>query len=90
MSGLGDAPIVAEHRETMNQIAKTLDAIFNGTVTGAERKTGFVLLVFPFGEAEGQRCNFLSNGAGRADLAVLFKEMAARMGGMPETKGGRA
>lgn len=90
MSGLGDAPLVEEHRETMNKIARTLDAIFNGEAAGAERKTGFVLLVFPFGDAEGERCNFISNGADRADVAVLFKEMAARMAGMPESKGGRA
>ena len=39
---------------------------------------------------DGGRCNFISNGADRADLAVLFREMAARFEGMPEIKGGRA
>ncbi len=74
----------------MNQLARFIDQRFNGLAKGKARKTGFVLLVFPFGSAEGQRCNFISNGADRADIAVLFKEMAARFSGMPEVKGGRA
>lgn len=87
---LGDAPIQAEYIEQMNQLARFIDQKFNGLAKGKSRKTGFVLLVFPFGSDDGQRCNFISNGADRADLAVLFKEMAARMAGMPESKGGRA
>lgn len=86
---LGDAPIASKHRDDMNKIAGTLDWIFNGDARGSERETGFVLLVFPFGSEPG-RCNFISNGADRADLAVLFREMAARFEGMPEVKGGRA
>jgi hypothetical protein len=46
-----------------------------------------VLLVFPFGDAEGNRCNFISNGADRKDIVVLFKEMIARFEGQPEMKG---
>lgn len=87
---LGDAPIEARYIEEMNQLARFIDARFNGLTKGAARKTGFVLLVFPYGENTAGRCNFLSNGANRADLAVLFKEMAARMAGMPESKGSRA
>jgi hypothetical protein len=87
---LGDAPIQPEYVEQMNQLARFIDQKFNGLAKGKARKAGFVLLVFPFGENDGARCNFSSNGADRADLAVLFKEMAARMAGMPEVKGGRA
>lgn len=87
---LGDAPIEAQYIELMNKLARFIDQRFNGLAKGPSRKTGFVLLVFPFGENDGGRCNFISNGADRADLAVLFKEMSARMAGMPESKGGRA
>lgn len=92
MSGhtLGDAPIEAAYVEQMNKLARFIDQRFNGLARGPSRKVGFVLMVFPFGDGHAGRCNFISNGADRADLAVLFREMAARFEGMPEVKGGRA
>ena len=87
---LGDAPIGPEHVRMMNTLAGILDEAFNGDAKGKDRKTGFVLLVFPFtGEGEGTdgRCNFISNGADRKDLVVLFKEMIARFEGQPEMTG---
>lgn len=87
---LGDAPIEAEYYEQMNKLARFIDQRFNGLARGPARKVGFVLMVFPFGDSHAGRCNFISNGADRADLAVLFREMAARFEGMPEVKGGRA
>ena len=83
---LGDAPIQAEYIEEMNAIATVLNETFNGKLKGDARKTGFVLLVFPFGEKEG-RCNFISNGADRRDIVTLFKEMIRRFEGQPEVKG---
>ena len=83
---LGDAPIEKEYRELMQAVAKTLDGYFNGGARGEDRKIGFVLLVFPFGEAEG-RCNYISNGADRRDIVTLFKEQIARFEGQPEMKG---
>jgi len=44
---------------------------------GKDRSTGFVLLVFPFGETEG-RCNYISNGADRKDIVKLLREQANR------------
>jgi hypothetical protein len=87
MNKLGDAPIEPEYIEKMNAIARGLDEIFNGRLKGAERKNGFVLLVFPFGDAQASRCNFISNGADRADIVTLFREMIARFEGQPEIKG---
>jgi len=84
---LGDAPIQQEYREQMNEVAHGLDRIFNGDARGPDRKTGFVLLIFPFGGAEGNRCNFISNGADRRDVVVLMKEMIARFEGQPELTG---
>ncbi len=83
---LGDAPIQEEYHREMNALAKGIDEIFNGAAKGEARKTGFVLLVFPFGEKEG-RCNFISNGAAREDIVCMFKEMIARFEGQPEMRG---
>jgi hypothetical protein len=83
---LGDAPIEDEHRELMNEIAVRLDRLFNGEAKGADRHTGFILLVFPFGEKEG-RCNYISNGADRRDVVVMLKEQIARFEGQPEVSG---
>lgn len=74
---LGSGPIEEEFRERMNAIARTLDVIFNGHAHGPDRKIGFVLLVFPYGDAEG-RCNYISNGADRADMVKLLREQANR------------
>lgn len=83
---LGDAPIQPEYYAQMNGVAKALDEVFNGVSKGADRQTGFVLLVFQYGETEG-RCNFISNGANRKDIVTMFKEMIARFEGQPELKG---
>ena len=83
---LGDAPIEPEYHVMMNSIAIALNEMFNGEAKGKDRKTGFVLLVFPFEGFDG-RCNFISNGADRKDIVTLFKEMIARFEGQPEVKG---
>lgn len=83
---LGDAPIDPQYIEKMNAVAKTLDVFFNGEIKGKARQTGFVLLVFPFGDHSG-RCNYISNGADRKDVVTLMKEMIARFTGQPEMKG---
>jgi hypothetical protein len=83
---LGDQPIEEQYRQQMQAVAQTLDEFFNGKAGGPDRKTGFVLLVFPFEDHEG-RCNFISNGADRRDVVVLMREMIARFEGQPEMKG---
>lgn len=86
MPELGDAPIEDEYRLVMNALANGIDEILNGNLKGSTRTTGFVLLVFPFGEKEG-RCNYISNGADRRDICTMFKEQIARFEGQPELKG---
>lgn len=81
--GLGDAPIEGRYRGDMNAVAVALDEIFNGDARGSDRKTGFVLLVFPFGSVDG-RCNYISNGADRRDIVVMMKEQIKRFEGQPE------
>jgi hypothetical protein len=83
---LGDAPIDPEYHKLMNRVAVALDEMFNGEAHGADRKVGFVLLVFPFGEKEG-RCNYISNGADRRDIVTLFKEQIKRFEGQPGISG---
>jgi hypothetical protein len=74
---IGDAPIEQAYIEQMNAVVRALDFAFNGDKHGDERETGFVLLVFPFGEKEG-RCNYISNGADRHDIIALLREQLAR------------
>lgn len=83
---LGDAPIEDQYVVEMNAVAASLDGFFNGEARGQDRKTGFVVLVFPFGDSTG-RCNFISNGADRRDIVVMFKEMIARFEGQPDISG---
>ena len=87
---LGDAPIEAEYRDKMMHLAGALDYMFNGDGKGGvkkDRKVGFVVLVFPFGDEAASRCNFISNSADRRDIVTLFHEMIARFEGQPEASG---
>lgn len=82
---LGDAPIEDAYIGKMNFLAEQMDHFFNGDLRGEDRHTGFVLLVFPFGDGKG-RANYISN-ANRADVVTLLKEQLARFEGQPELKG---
>ena len=83
---LGDGPIDPGYQLLMNSVAVALDEMFNGKTKGKDRKTGIVLMIFPFEGFDG-RCNFISNGANRKDVVTLMKEMIARFEGQPEMKG---
>lgn len=84
---LGDGPIQADLVYAMNALARVIDDELNPNKDTAGRKIGFVLMVFPYGEAEGGRCNYISNGAERRDVVVLMKEMISRFEGMPAQSG---
>jgi hypothetical protein len=75
---IGDGPIDPKYKESMLALAKGLDQVLNKRKTGDERHTGFVLLVFPFGDESG-RCNYISNGASRKDIIRMFKFQLKRM-----------
>lgn len=63
------------------ELAKSLDIVLNGNLLGKERKIGFALLVFPFGETpKGNRINYIGNGE-RDDIKVALKELLARWEG---------
>jgi hypothetical protein len=83
---LGDGPLEKQYREKMVAVSAAIDEFFNGEKQGNDRETGFVIMVFPFGDHSG-RCNYISNGADRRDIVTLMKEMIARFEGQPEIKG---
>jgi hypothetical protein len=85
-SQLGDAPIEPEYHAQMNGLARALDDLFNGSAKGPDRKVGFVLMIFPFGDGPG-RCNYISNGADRRDIVIMMKEQIARFEGQPDISG---
>lgn len=85
-----DDEIQVEYRNMMQHLARELDRLFNPGFFNDEipqKSAGFVLMVFPFGEVEGGRFNYISNGADRKDIVCLMKEMIARFEGQPEQKG---
>jgi hypothetical protein len=86
--GLGDAPIDPRYHQKMNALARTLDEWFNDERKGKDRKVGFCLMVFEFGEGAG-RANYISN-ADREDVVTLLKEQLARFEGQAEPKEGKA
>lgn len=74
---LGSGPLEERYKQTMEEIAKSLDGFFNGSLKGEARHTGFVLLVFPFGDVkDGSRCNYISNGVNRNDIVKLLRGQA--------------
>lgn len=81
------AEIDPAYRDMMNAVAESLDEVFNGTARGPDRKVGFTLLVYPFGATDQGLCNYIANGASRQDIAVLFREMAARFEGQARAVG---
>jgi hypothetical protein len=87
---LGDGPIEEQYRVKMQDLARLLDAVFNGPpvdgLPSGRRTTGFVLLVFPFDSHDG-RCNYISNGADRKDIVTMMKEQIKRFEGQPELTG---
>jgi hypothetical protein len=66
-------PIEPPYRFKMNELARSIDEFFNGAAKGADRKVGFILLVFPYGDHEG-RANYISNGANRKEMVAFMRE----------------
>jgi hypothetical protein len=89
---LGDAPIEPYYRDIMNELAHLLDTFFNGQAKGKDRKTGFILMVFPFEESAkaaaggSGRANYISN-AKRDDVVIMLKEQIKRFEGQAEITG---
>ena len=83
---MSHGPIQKEHRERMNAVANAIDQGFN---PGGSKKVAFVLLTANFGDYEGGRVNYISNGH-RADIVSMMKELIARFEGRYADHGGTA
>lgn len=83
MPQLGDGPLDSSYEQQMNALGRLIDEFFN---PDGEKKTGFVLMVFPFGDVIGHRINYLSN-ADRDDIVATMKHQIARFEGMPDQTG---
>jgi hypothetical protein len=70
---IGDGPIEKEYIEMMQMLAREIDKLFNHDLKGANRETGFILIVFPFGEKG--RCNYISN-AQTNDVIEMLRDQA--------------
>jgi hypothetical protein len=60
-------------KEAMDVLADSLDQLLNGTSSDQPRKSGFVLMLFPFDDKSGL-CNYVSNGADRQHIVRMFKK----------------
>jgi len=78
-----DEEIEPRYVREMKTLAHVLDDHFNDPEQ--PKHTAFVLLVMPFGDAEG-RVNYISNAI-RKDIIVMMKEVLARFEGQPEQSG---
>lgn len=73
----------AQQASLLERVMGGLDRIFNGD---SGKRYGVVLLVFPYGTST-ERLSYISNGAQRKEMAILFKEMIARFEGQAEVTG---
>ena len=76
--------IEPEFIEKMNVLAEKLDQIFNGAAKGFDRRVGFTLLAFNFGDKT--RVNYISN-ADRQDMIITLKALVARFEGQSGVTG---
>jgi len=61
----------------VNNLASMLDMLLNGEVEPRNKKIGFILTVFPFGERTGgETCTTISN-AHPVDVAVILDGQAS-------------
>ena len=84
---LEDGYFEEKYREHIKSIAVSLDLIFNGEDQDKSRETGFILIIFPFGEEIEGKVNYISNGADREDVIALMKYQIARFEEMPDIEG---
>ena len=69
---LGSQPIEPRYQEQMKRVARFIYRIFNRGEKHPDRRTGWVLMVYPFGIVQG-RCNYISNSR-REDVICMLKE----------------
>lgn len=65
-------------KNVARDLAAFLDSFLNGELQGEARKTGFILMMFPFGDVPGRRANWITNGADKNEIVRLMKETISR------------
>lgn len=65
-------------QDTIRVMASVIDEALNGRPEDGARQIGFLLLVFPFNEADGQ-LHYVSNGVPSVDAARLLRDRAERL-----------
>jgi hypothetical protein len=60
-------------KDALRTLAESLDQVLNGTDNEVPRKSGFVLLLYPYDDKSGL-CNYVSNGADRERIVKMFKK----------------
>ena len=80
-------PIQAQYHAAMNALAEGVDKVLNGNTR--PRHTAFVILVAGFGQIDGGRVNYISNGS-REDMIAMMKEYIARNEGRFSSEEGTA
>jgi hypothetical protein len=71
-----DQSLFNSHATDLSIVVQVLDEHFNPGLKGQDRKVGFIVLTFPFGDVGDGRCNYASNGADKMDAAKLLRETA--------------
>jgi hypothetical protein len=74
-------PLDPRYQDKLVAMARTLEELLNEGARGNDRKIGFCILMFPFGEVPDGRINYVSNGARREDMIGAFRELADRFEG---------
>lgn len=72
-------PASPEVRDAMHHVASAIDEVYNGQA-GNKPKVAFVLLTANFGDIQGGRVNYISNGD-RASTVAMLREYLARLEG---------
>lgn len=75
-----EQPVEPEFRQKMRDVGDAIDLVFNGGLKGHDRKVGFALFIFKFGQGDDHRSNYISN-ANREDMLATLKEFIARAEG---------
>lgn len=76
-----EQPIQDEYRDRMQVVGRIIDAAFNDPKK--PKQTGFALFIFPFGQGDDHRSNYISN-ASRKDMIATLKEFIAKNEGTYE------
>lgn len=70
--------IQEKYKKSMRELATLLDEMLNPGLKGDDRETGFMLLMFDFGNTPtSDRINYISN-TNRIDAITSMKEFIAR------------